>query len=401
MKLKMFLPLAAACLLMLSGCDRTIPQETERPGNTTSISEETTLPVTPLPTEEARATEPPTQSTLPTEALPSLPEVSNPLELRDYLRGCQENGIWEFSFRYFGHSGDITAQNIARIGGYLYVEAVSEGDVCHVKVREYPGDRMVETWRSGDTSVLTPDEVAALNTALDMVAQAQNVSSDPLEQERVLFDLLRSHVTYHDGSTDITDPQNPPRYLTAVGALADGSANCQGYADGFYVLASLAGFRVSRMHVDIPEGGHTVNVIELDGAWYVVDATFNDLDDPSGVQNSYILLNVGREGCLRYSWGEEMERYPIPQHTDHHNYYLWPGTSRCFDSLQAMAQRVVDDYRAYGTTEFYLMLERELADWEDLAQWLDQISTDYGLELHFGIWYQQNVEDTYFRVVLE
>ena len=397
MKLKIFL-LLAVCLLLLSGCIRALPEETQSLSTTTDVTVETTEP---LPTEGSRETAPALETAPPPETEPALPEFYSTLDLRDFLRQCQESGIWEFSFRYTGHAGDVTAQNIARMGGYLYVEAVREGELCHVKVREYPGDRMVEAWRSGDNSLLSPEEVTALNTALSMVAQAKEASSDPLEQERLLFDLLRSHVTYHDGSTEITDPKNPPRYLTAVGALADGSANCQGYADGFYVLASLAGFRVSRMHVDIPEGGHTVNVIELDGAWYVVDATFNDLDDPSGVQVSYILLNVGREGCLRYSWGEEMERYPIPQHTDHHNYYLWPGTNRCFDSLQAMSLRVIDDYRAYGTTEFYLMLEGSITGWEELAQQLQQTAADYGLSLSFGIWYQQNVEDTYFRVVLE
>lgn len=362
-------------------------------------------PAKPAETEQTPTGQTQTLPTAQTDPIPETEpgptELASPKALRDYLRQCQESGLRDFSFRYTGHSGDITAQNIARIGGYLYVETELEGDLCHVRVQEYPGDRIVEAWRSGDASLLSPDEITALDTALAMVSQAREASSDPLVQEAMLFDLLRGHVTYLDGSTQITDPKSPPRYLTAVGALVDGSANCQGYADGFYVLASLAGFRVSRMHVDIPDGGHTVNVIELDGAWFVVDATYNDWDDPSGVQISYILLNVGRDGCLRYTWGEEMERYPIPQHTDHHNYYYWPGTHRHFTDLQALAQRVVDDYRVYGTTEFYLMLEGKLAGWEELEPLLKQTASDYGLDPEFSIWYQQNVSDTYFRVVLE
>ena len=66
-----------------------------------------------------------------------------------------------------------------------------------------------------------------------------------------------------------------------------------------------------------------------------------------------------------------------------------------------MSQRVIDDYRVHGTSEFYLKLEGSVTGWEELEQQLQQTAADHDLELSFSIWYQQNVEDTYFRVVLE
>ena len=133
-----------------------------------------------------------------------------------------------------------------------------------------------------------------------------------------------------------------------------------------------------------------------------VTSNFNDLDDPSGVQISYCLMNVGRDKCLRYSWGEDVERYPIPQATDHHFYYYQPESqhTRCFKSVDAIAQRVVDDWRVYGTEEFHVMLEGNIATWQELEDALTRIAGDCGLTISPSIWYEHNVSDTYFYINL-
>lgn len=398
------LPLLLAFLLFLEGCAPSLKEHTETREITMNPTESTaplqTLPPQPLPTAPSETLPTVTQPSAETEPVPAY--INTATGLRDYLRSQKEAGCSDFSFYYTPTTVNVSSENLARVGGYFYVHTQVEGDYCTVHVVEYPGERMVDAWRSGDHSALTESEAQALQIALSLVAQAREESSSQFDLERRLFDLFRSHVIYNDSSTDIPDPMNPPRHLTAVGALVDGSANCQGYADGFYVLASLAGFRVERMHVDIPEGGHTVNVIYLDGAWYVVDCTYNDLDDPSGVQISYARLNVGKDKCLRYSWWEEVERYPIAQLTDHQFYYYRTESRhyRCFDTIDAMAQRMVDDWRTFGTAEYYLLLEGQLATWQELGSALDRIAADYGLQIPYEIWYEHNVEDTYFYISL-
>jgi len=207
-------------------------------------------------------------------------------------------------------------------------------------------------------------------------------------------------VTYNDGSTQISDPSNPPRHLTAVGALVDGSANCQGYADGFYTLASIAGFQVGRMHVDIKNGGHTVNVIQIGGAWYVVDATFNDSDDPSGVQVSYRLLNAGLDKCLEYQWDPVMERYPIAQNTDASYYYYAVDVSvpRLFLSLDEMAEDILRQWQSQGLTQRHLMLQGKIAQWNHLADALNTAANRQGLMVQYSIWAESNGQDTFFYV---
>jgi len=404
MKSKIIISLLMVFLLLLAGCSPSLREYTETIpiGTEEADSPE---PVYTLPTAPAAVpaeTLPPVTAP-PAETAPAIITITTPMDLRDYLRSREEMGCTDFSFYYTPTTVDISSQNIARVGGYFYVQTQVEGDLCTVHVLEYPGERMVDAWRSGDTSALTEPERQALAIALDLVVQAREGAATEPELEQRLFDLFRAHVAYNDGSTDIPDPLSPPRHLTAVGALVDGSANCQGYADGFYVLASLAGFRVERMHVDIPEGGHTVNVINLDGAWYVVDTTYNDLGDPSGVQISYALMNVGKDKCLRYSWYEDVERYPIAEQTDYQFYYYQPESrySRCFESIDAMAHQIVNDWRDHGTTRWYTMLDGQIATWQELGTALEQVAAGYGLEILYEIWYEHHVEDTYFYITLE
>ncbi len=70
--------------------------------------------------------------------------------------------------------------------------------------------------------------------------------------------------------------------------LPDGKANCQGYADAFYLLASLAGFDVRILGSD----DHAWNSICINNNWYTVDATFNDINDHASDVKTYIWFNA-------------------------------------------------------------------------------------------------------------
>ena len=187
------------------------------------------------------------------------------------------------------------------------------------------------------------------------------------------------------------------------GALADGSANCQGYVDGFYVLASLAGFPCDKMHVDIPNGGHVVNVIELDGSWYLVDATFNDNGDPSGVQVSYRLFNAGVDKCTEYTWENVMERHTLARESDEHYYYYayHDDLTKAFYDLNSMAADVLDEWQSRGVGKRFLMLQGANASWSSLADALNRAANERGIYIRYHIWAETNRWDTFFYVELE
>ena len=114
-----------------------------------------------------------------------------------------------------------------------------------------------------------------------------------LQRELCIHDRIVGLVRYHtrDGR------ETMPRYTTALGVLLDGRANCQGYADAFYMLGRMCGLKVDFMAGTAAGGGHTWNAIELDGKSYVVDATWDD--DSFGMNGAsyttYIYFNAPRE----------------------------------------------------------------------------------------------------------
>lgn len=384
----------------LAGTDpATVPSVAETAPTVTEPQPETesTIPSQPLPEI------PQTILPQPTETLPQTVEFATLEEFRGYLYRQLDAGDLEMNFRYTGMPADMTAQNIARMGNLLYVECLRDGQEYHVTGWDYPGDRMVDAYHSGSWDALSPEEVQALEIGIQMVDRARETSATELDLEIALFDMLRQKVKYNEGSTEITDPEAPPRYLTAVGALVDGSANCQGYVDGFYVLASIAGFQNGKMHVDIPSGGHVVNVIFMQGNWYVVDATFNDYDDPSGVQISYRLFNAGVDKCTEYSWDPVMERQFLSRETGPAYYYYagHDGVPKVFRDLNSMAQNIVEEWVNRGLSNRYLMLESANAGWSELSNALNLAANERGVYISYHIWAENNRRDTFFYVEIE
>ena len=128
---------------------------------------------------------------------------------------------------------------------------------------------------------LTSEERGLYDYCMDIANDAYLVSNTDLEREKYIHDFICDRVVYKtDGTKDGTMPV--PRHKTAIGAFFDGEANCQGYTDLFYVLATMAGFEVRKQiggdwnWAEQSDNNHIWNVIKLDGRWYQVDVTWDD-----------------------------------------------------------------------------------------------------------------------------
>lgn len=243
---------------------------------------------------------------------PELVTLADRNELKAFVLEQEAQGQLEFSLKFTGNTNLVTADSLSQILAALYVDVERDTEdrkVFHVSVTEFPGDRMVDAYLSGDTSTLTEEERAALEIAVRMVEEAQAASADPLELEQTLHDLLCDAVTFVDKKPKIKDPAAPPRHMTALGALLDGEAGSYGYADAFYALASIAGLQVDRMcGNETPNDVVMFNTICLEGAWYVVNACYNDaVADRIGYQ----IFNAGLDAAILYGWGSTQERHPI------------------------------------------------------------------------------------------
>jgi len=126
------------------------------------------------------------------------------------------------------------------------------------------------------TYILSGEELAEAQEAFEEAVEAilAELTDDMSEYERELYlhDKLASMITYVSG----THAHN------AYGALVEGKAVCEGYAEAFQYLLRCAGiqsFLAIGASIDPGTGtsvGHEWNYVRIDGKYYHVDLTWND-----------------------------------------------------------------------------------------------------------------------------
>ena len=109
---------------------------------------------------------------------------------------------------------------------------------------------------------------------------------------------------------------------TAMGVLLEGVADCDGYADAFYLVGGLAGLDIRYQHgissqYDLEEnqivtGSHMWNLLKLDGSWRVVDVCW--ADGENGIDYSWFNIGMDRASRSR-TWQEDLS-VPLLETTD-------------------------------------------------------------------------------------
>ena len=196
---------------------------------------------------------------------------------------------------------DLTAHT----GIFNYDISVSDAArVINIYINSlYPGTAVMRAVRTGSTEGLSPREMEVW-AAASRIAESSR-SADPLQTARAVHDWLCINVVYVD--EDATDEDD-----NAIGAILNGRANCDGYADAFYLIGSLAGLNVRYQHGDSYQQWsepkdysvtHLWNLLEIGGEWRMVDVTWDD--EPNGW--SYRWFNVGRDiAGQMHVWNEDM-----------------------------------------------------------------------------------------------
>ncbi len=110
---------------------------------------------------------------------------------------------------------------------------------------------------------------AAFESRVQTFLKLLKPGMDDYEKELTLHDAIVNSCTYIDG----------PNAHSAYGALVEGRAVCEGYAEAFQYLLHRAG--INCMIIDGTGNGenHAWNAVKIDGSWYYTDVTW---DDPVG-----------------------------------------------------------------------------------------------------------------------
>jgi hypothetical protein len=167
------------------------------------------------------------------------------------------------------------------------------------------------------TDNLPPDEKRVYDTAQRIVAA--NKSTIAWETAHALHTYLMNHITFEHQHA-----QNP-RAFNVHGALIDGRAVCQGYAQAYRLLLHLAG--IESIIVTGRAGGeyHAWNLVNYGSQdfprWYHVDVTWNDREEIRS--NRY--FNVS-DAILAHTHSWESGFFP-PANSTQLNYFRYRGVN--------------------------------------------------------------------------
>ncbi len=236
----------------------------------------------------------------------------------------------------------------------------SNGKPSHVlyEMTFYPGTKIAYAYRTGNTSILSGEERQLYNIAVGIVNEA-NQRHTTLLKEHYIHEKITECVTYFNFKSN----ERTPRHCNAIGALIDGKANCQGYADTFYMLGRMLNLNVGKMSGNANNGqsteAHVWNTIEFgDGRIYGVDVTWDDASfsfADSGEYNNYIYFNAPLEIMqTTHSWEAAYNSNIYPNIDGRYFYYtqeFWDTNGRYFafhsntaeDALGYIAQRIAKE----------------------------------------------------------
>lgn len=153
------------------------------------------------------------------------------------------------------------------------------------------GALCLQAEKNGDFSQLDARDRAAYQEAVRFLTEELDRSASPLEQEQQIHDYICRRTVYADSPPT---EEGRESYRMASGVLVDGEANCMGYSDAFWMLASMAGFTVQK---DCNEE-HMWNLITLEDGLHLVDVTWDDdgLILPDGsLTHTYRFFNAGMD----------------------------------------------------------------------------------------------------------
>ena len=213
------------------------------------------------------------------------------MEIHAYHSLLAQSGLYSYHATTAGMKRTITVTNISR----------------------YPGYEIIRSIEAGKEETLSTELRKTLAEARSMAEACR--TSDPLQTAKNIQSSICARVSY-------AAMTNKSIVDTAVGALLNAVADCDGYSDAFYLVGSLAGLEIRYQHGISSEydhenhkiitGSHMWNLLKLDGSWRVVDVCWAD-----GVsRENDIWFNIGKDRASRSrAWREELT-VPLLETTD-------------------------------------------------------------------------------------
>ncbi len=307
----------------------------------------------------------------------SKPTLHNMAELRDFLdrKTIFLSDRIEFFcsaslYRQIGTSEALRTlmYNYGVLDYYEYHGSMKkdEYEILISEIEYNPGFRAANAFTTVGEHVLTSREKQLLNRGIQIVTDLGKTSPSPGDLAIRIHDYLCRTVTYTPDNNNIWDDEN-----NAMGAIFNGRAECDGYTDAYYLLCRLAGLQVFYQFGDDADPNtsqtHIWNILNLNGRWYHVDVTWDDLDYakfPDAVTYRYYL--IGNEQMkLTHRWNESMCAYPISDYPDWDYGFMYTQNkvgvgAYCGNVKDAGAY--IDQCRKAGYKQAHVMVDGRYSD---------------------------------------
>ncbi len=212
-------------------------------------------------------------------------------------------------------------------------------------------------------------------TVMEILSEVSGSWSE-YERELAIHDALCERLTYRE---------NGPASHNADGALVDGEAVCEGYAESFQYLLYRAGIQCLGVIGTSHNEDHKWNVVRLDGSYYHVDITW---DDPVGVKPtvSHGYLNISEALLKRDHRVDQEGGYPLPAcQVTTYNYFKQNGGWLTDFSVDEVAAHLRHNS---GKAEFYLVEKtaEQFVDWFDENAYVikEKAGAESGYSLSIG-----------------
>lgn len=217
---------------------------------------------------------------------------------------------------------------------------------------------------------------------VDMARQiADGAYGDEFQREVYLHNWLCEHTVYDLEAEHAHD---------AWGALMEGRAVCDGYAEAMALLLRLSGIQcgVVKGESVIDGSGHAWNLVKVDGAYAWLDATNNDQVD----MISYFYFNITDDWLLR-SFRPETD-WPLPPCTDES--ISWHAkTWRIVEKTGDMEKHIFNNFRnlvlegtmfnlRFQQEEDYLSLKNNVAQWAERYNRQADVPATGGLRTYYN-----------------
>lgn len=186
---------------------------------------------------------------------------------------------------------------------------------CNISDNYYVEDSIL----NGTVLSKEQEKAAELKKECEIIIdEIEKNSSSEYQKEKKIHDYIVNNVKY--GYPDDNENEDSDAY-NAYGALVEGKAVCNGYAQAMKLLCDLAGLECQMVTGTADGENHAWNLIRLDDEWYHTDVTWDDPepDDPSRMIYSYFNLN---DSSMESSHIWNKERYPESVGT-RYNYYIY------------------------------------------------------------------------------